>query len=229
MSERISSRMRDINIEWLTRAAEFDHLFHTRWLGERFFHLPGDMLAIQELIWRERPDRIVQTGVAAGGGVLFSASMLELTGNEGRVIAIEPRLRDEVKTRLQSSRLAHRMVLIEGESCSAVTLASVREQIDGCASVMVILDLTHTHEHVLRELECYAGLATPGSYVIVMDTIMEYLPERMFHGKAYGRGNNPATAVQAFLARDTRLEVDGDIEDRVLMTLSPGGFLKRVR
>ncbi|SIO11947.1 CmcI family methyltransferase [Paraburkholderia phenazinium] len=211
MSERISSRMRDINIEWLTRAAEFDHLFHTRWLGERFFHLPGDMLAIQELIWRERPDCIVQTGIA------------------GRVVAIEPRLRDEVKARLQSNRLAHRMVLIEGESCSAATLASVREQIDGCASVMVILDLTHTHEHVLRELECYAGLATPGSYVIVMDTIMEYLPERMFHGKPYGRGNNPATAAQAFLARDTRFEVDGDIEDRVLMTLSPGGFLKRVR
>ena len=221
--------MRDINIEWLTRAAEFDHLFQTRWLGERFFHLPGDMLAIQELVWRVRPECIVQTGIAAGGGVVFSASMLELVGSDGRVVAIEPRLREEVSQRLQAHRLAHRMVPIEGESCSAMTLASVRERIEGCSSVMVILDLTHTHEHVLRELECYAGLVTPGSYVIVMDTIMEYLPERMFDGKPYGRGNNPATAVQAFLARDKRFEVDGEIEDRVLMTLSPGGFLKRVR
>ena len=229
MSERISARMRDINIEWLTRAAEFDHLFQTRWLGERFFHLPGDMLAIQELVWRERPQCIVQTGVAAGGGVVFSASMLELTGADGRVVAIEPRLREEVRQRLHSHRLANRMVLIEGESCAADTVASVREQIQGYASVMVILDLTHTHEHVLRELECYAGLATPGSYVIVMDTILEYLPERMFEGKPYGRGNNPATAVRAFLARDDRFEVDGEIEDRVLMTLSPGGFLRRVR
>jgi cephalosporin hydroxylase len=229
MSERISARMRDINIEWLTRAAEFDHLFQTRWLGERFFHLPGDMLAIQELVWRERPECIVQTGIAAGGGVVFSASMLELTGTQGRVIAIEPRLREEVRQKLQSHRLANRMVLIEGESCSADTLAAVREQIQGYASVMVILDLTPTHEHVLHELECYAGLATPGSYVIVMDTILEYLPERMFEGKPYGKGNNPATAVQAFLARDERFEVDGEIEDRVLMTLSPGGFLRRVR
>ena len=229
MSERISTRMRDINIEWLTRAAEFDHLFQTRWLGERFFHLPGDMLAIQELVWRERPECIVQTGIAAGGGVVFSASMLELTGNQGRVIAIEPRLREEVRQKLQSHHLANRMVLIEGESCSADTVAAVREQIQGCASVMVILDLTPTHEHVLHELECYAGLATPGSYVIVMDTILEYLPERMFEGKPYGKGNNPATAVQAFLARDERFEVDGEIEDRVLMTLSPGGFLRRVR
>ncbi|MFP6560902.1 cephalosporin hydroxylase family protein [Paraburkholderia sp. B3] len=229
MSERIAARMRDVNIEWLTRAAEFDHLFQTRWLGERFFHLPGDMLAIQELVWRVRPECIVQTGVAAGGGAVFCASMLELAGGEGRVVAIEPRLRDEVRQRLQAHRLGHRMTLIEGDSCSDTTLAAVRERIRGRAPVMVILDLTHTHDHVLRELECYAGLATPGSYVIVMDTIMEYLPARMFEGKPYGRGNNPATAVQAFLAHDDRFEVDGDIEDRVLMTLSPGGFLKRAR
>ncbi|KWZ35417.1 cephalosporin hydroxylase [Burkholderia sp. AU18528] len=229
MSERPSARMRDINIEWLTRAAEFGHLFQTRWLGERFFHLPGDMLALQELIWRERPDCIVQTGIAAGGGVVFTASMLELAGTDGRVVAIEPRLRDEVRQRLHAHRLAHRMVLIEGESCAADTLASVRAQIGDGARVMAILDLTHTHAHVLRELECYAPFVTPGSYAIVMDTIMEYLPESMFDGKPYGRGNNPATAAREFLGRDDRFEIDHDIEDRVLMTLSPGGFLKRVR
>ncbi|MEK6421423.1 MAG: CmcI family methyltransferase [Burkholderia gladioli] len=229
MSDRISARMRDINIAWLTRAAEFNHLFQTRWLGERFFHLPGDMLAIQELVWRERPDRIVQTGIAAGGGVVFSASMLELTGGDGRVIAIEPRLRDEVRAQLQANRLAHRMTLIEGDSCADTTLAAVREQIPAGARVMAILDLTHTHAHVLRELECYAPLVTPGSYAIVMDTIMEYLPAAMFDGKPYGRGNNPATAAQAFLAADPRFEADFDIEDRVIMTLSPGGFLRRVR
>lgn len=220
--------MRDLNVEWLTRAAEFDHLFQMRWLGERFFHLPGDMVAIQELVWRTRPEFIVQTGVAAGGGTVFAASMLELTGR-GCVVAVEPRLRDEVRQRLQVNPFSHRMRLIEGESCDALTLETIREQVAGSASVMVILDLTHTHAHVLRELECYAGLVTPGSHLVVMDTIMEYLPERMFEGKPYGRGNNPATAVREFLARDKRFEVDGEIEDHVLMTLSPGGFLKRVR
>ncbi|WP_454689254.1 cephalosporin hydroxylase family protein [Achromobacter aloeverae] len=229
MSESISARMRDINIEWLTRAAEFDHLFHTRWLGERFFHLPGDMLAIQELVWRVRPAYIVQTGVAAGGGVVFSASMLALATDKGQVIAVEPRLRPEVRERLQSHRLAQRMQLIEGESCAQATLDAVRERMTDDGPVLVILDLTHTHDHVARELACYAGFVTPGSHVVVMDTIMEYLPEEMFHGKPYGRGNNPATAVRAFLADDDRFEVDGEIEDRVIMTLSPGGFLKRVR
>ncbi len=224
--------MRDINVEWLTRAAEFDHLFNIRWLGERFFHLPGDMLAIQELVWRLRPSVIVQTGIAAGGGVVFSASMLELATDHGRVVAVEPRLRGEVRQTLQSHRLAHRMHLVEGESCAPDVLAAVREQIEQANSqgpVMAILDLTHTHAHVLQELRCYAELVSRDSYVVVMDTVMEYLPAGMFHGKPYGRGNNPATAVAEFLDQDARFEVDGDIEDRVIMTLSPGGFLKRVR
>lgn len=221
--------MRDINVEWLNRAAEVDHLFHTRWLGERFFHLPGDMLAIQELVWRTQPDCILQTGIAAGGGVVFSASMLALTSDTAQVTAVDPGLRDEVRTRLQTHRLAPRMHLIHGESCAPDTMRQMRDAAQGASSVMVILDLTHTQAHVERELDCYAELVTPGSYLIVMDTIMEYLPADTFVGKPYGRGNNPATAVQAFLRRDDRFEVDEDIEDSVIMTLSPGGFLKRVR
>lgn len=229
MSERISSRMRDINVEWLTRAAEVDHLFQTRWLGERFFHLPGDMLAIQELIWRVRPRRIVQTGVAAGGGAVFSASMLELTGDDGIVVAVEPRLRPEVRERLASHRLASRMRIVEGDSLDPATVAEVAAQVGGHSPVMLILDLTHTHEHVLGELRTYAPLVTTDSYVVVMDTIMEHLPADAFAGKPYGKGNNPMTAARAFLAEDDRFAVDHDIEDRVIMTLSPDGFLRRVR
>ncbi len=221
--------MRDINLEWLRRAAEFDHLFQMRWLGERFFHLPGDMVAIQQLVWRVRPACIVQTGVAAGGGVLFSASMLALAGDHGRVIAIEPRLRDEVRQRLTEDRLAARIVLVDGDPCAAPTLEQVRRHLPDDGPVMLILDLNHTQAHVERELALYAGLVTPGSYVIVMDTIMEYLPASMFAGKPYGPGNNPATAVRAFLAADSRFAVDHDVEDHVIMTLSPGGFLQRVR
>jgi cephalosporin hydroxylase len=229
MSERISARMRDLNLEWLTRAADVRHLFGMRWMGERFFHLPGDMHAIQELVWRIKPGCIVQTGVAAGGGVVYSASMLELTGGDGIVVAVEPRLHEDVRERLQSHRLAHRMQLIEGDSCALATLQAVKDSLGDRSPVMVILDLTHTHEHVLAELEHYAELVTPGSYMIVMDTIMEHLPVEMFAGKPYGKGNNPATAAQAFLARDARFEVDHEIEDQVIMTLSPDGFLQRVR
>jgi cephalosporin hydroxylase len=229
MSERISAHMRELNLEWLTRAADFRHLFGMRWMGERFFHLPGDMHAIQELVWRIKPTCIVQTGVAAGGGVAYSASMLELVGTDGIVAAVEPRLHEDVRERLQSHRLAHRMRLIEGDSCAVSTLQAVKDCVGDSSPVMVILDLTHTHDHVLAELQNYAGLVTLGSYMIVMDTIMEHLPAEMFVGKPYGKGNNPATATKAFLTGDARFEVDHEIEDQVIMTLSPDGFLRRVR
>jgi cephalosporin hydroxylase len=229
MSERISARLRELNLEWVTRVAESRHLFGMRWMGERFFHLPGDMHAIQELVWRVKPACIVQTGVAAGGGVVYSASMLELAGGDGIVVAVEPRLHADVRERLQSHRLAERMRLVEGDSCAASTVKAVKSCLGDRSPVMVILDLIHTHEHVLAELQHYAGLVTIGSYVIVMDTIMEHLPAELFAGKPYGKGNNPATATQAFLARDTRFEIDHEIEDQVIMTLSPDGFLRRVR
>lgn len=229
MIASISTDMHELNIEWLTRASEFDHLFHSRWLGERFFHLPGDMHAIQELVWRINPQRIVQTGVAAGGGVVFSASMLALAGEQGKVVAVEPRLRDEVCERLETHRMASRMQLIQGESCALEVLDEIEAACAGVGPVLVILDLTHTHVHVLNELRNYTKFVTPGSYCVVMDTIMEYLPADMFAGKPFGRGNNPATASRAFLEENDAFEVDADIEDRVIMTLSPGGFLRRVR
>lgn len=221
--------MHALNVEWLTRAAEFEHLFQTRWLGERFFHLPGDMLALQELIWRLKPVRIVQTGVAAGGGAVFSASMLELLGADGKVVAIEPNLRPAVRERLEAHPLARRIRLIEGPSCAPEVLRRVHAALDGLAPVMVILDLNPTHAHVLEELRQYAGLVSPGSYCVVMDTMIEYLPTALFAGKTYGPGNSPASAAAAFLAEDARFAVDRDLENRVLMTLSPGGFLRRER
>jgi cephalosporin hydroxylase len=229
MTERISSRMRDLNLAWLQRAGEANHLFQTRWLGERFFHLPGDMLAIQELVWRIKPGCIIQTGIAAGGGAVFSASMLELVGGEGTVIAIEPRLRDDVRERLAAHRLAPRIQVVEGDSCDPDTVHRVTQLSAGRGPVLAVLGLTHTHAHVLGELRAYAPLVTPGSYAVVMDTVMEYLPEDTFRGKPYGRGNNPATATAAFLAEDDGFSVDHDIEDQVIMTLSPGGFLRRAR
>ena len=229
MSEQPHERMHALSVEWLTRAAEFGHLFQNRWLGERFFHLPGDMLALQELIWQHKPARIVQTGVAAGGGVVFSASMLELLGADGKVVAIEPNLRQSVRERLATHPLARRMLLIEGPSNAPDVLRAVHAELGTDVPVMVILDLNPTHAHVLEELRQYAGLVSPGSYCIVMDTMIEYLPAALFTGRPYGPGNSPASAVATFLGEDARFAVDRDIENHVLMTLCPGGFLRRER
>jgi cephalosporin hydroxylase len=226
---RPAEQMRSINLAWLQQAAKHRHLFRQEWLGERFFHLPGDVLALQHLFWQVRPEVAVLTGIAAGGGPIFAASMLDLLGGERSVIAIDPVVHADVRTRFASHPHARRIELVEGSTIADATLAHVRERIAGRGPVIVVLDHNHTHAHVLRELELYGALVSPGSYLIVLDTIMEDFPDDYFAGKPYGKGNNPGTALQVFLAKDDRFEVDHDIEDRVLMTLAPGGFLRRAR
>jgi cephalosporin hydroxylase len=221
--------MRSINLAWIQQANQHRHLFRQEWLGERFFHLPGDVLAMQHLMWQVRPEVCVLTGVAAGGGPIFAASMLDLLGGEREVIAIDPVVHEYIRPRFAEHPHGKRITIVEGRTTDEDVFSRVRERIAGRGPVLVVLDHDHTHAHVLRELELYSTLVTPGSYLIVLDTIMEDLPDDYFAGKRYGKGNNPGTALRAFLATNPPFEVDHDIEDRVLMTLAPGGFLRRAR
>jgi cephalosporin hydroxylase len=220
-------QMKAQSIAWLVAAAPHGHLYRHRWLGERFFHLPGDMIALQEILATVRPRLVVHTGIAAGGGPIFVASILELLGGDGIVAAIDPALRPEGREAIAGHALARRIRVIEGSSIDERVVQQVQALAAERSPVVVVLDLVHTQAHVERELELYGALVTPGSYAVVLDTIMEDLPAEMFDGKPYGKGNNPGTAVRAFLGRDDRFEVDHGFEDRVLLTLAPGGFLRR--
>lgn len=226
---RPSEQMRALNLKWIQEAAAHRHLFQQEWLGERFFHLPGDVVALQHLFWQVKPEVAILTGVAAGGGPIFAASMLELLGGDRSVIAIDPRIHDSVRAHYAEHPQAKRITLVEGSSIDAEVFTRVKDLAGKRRPVMVVLDLIHAHDHVRRELELYSELVSVGSYLVVLDTIMEDLPAEHFAGKPYGKGNNPGTAARAFLADDPRFEVDHDIEDRVLMTLAPGGFLRRAR
>lgn len=224
---RPSEQMKAINLEWLRQAAPHGHLYQHRWLGERFFHLPGDMIALQEILTTVRPRLVIHTGIAAGGGPIFMASILELLGGDGVVLAIDPALRPEGRTAIGEHALARRIEIVEGSPLDPAVVERARVLAAERSPVVVVLDLIHTQAHVERELELLGPLVTPGSYVVVLDTIMEDLPAEMFEGRPYGKGNNPGTAVRAFLERDDRFEVDYGFEDRVLLTLAPGGFLRR--
>lgn len=220
-------QMKPLSLEWLRQAAPHGHLYRHRWLGERFFHLPGDMIALQEIVALVRPRLVVHTGIAAGGGPIFMASILELVGGDGLVAAIDPALRAEGRDAILGHRLASRIRTFEGSPFDPAIVAELEALAAERGPVMVVLDLVHTQAHVERELDVLGPLVTPGSYVVVLDTVMEDLPAEMFAGKPYGKGNNPGTAVRAFLARDDRFEADHAFEDRVLLTLAPGGFLRR--
>jgi cephalosporin hydroxylase len=222
-------QMRAQSLEWLVAAAPTKHLYQHRWLGERFYHLPGDMIALQEVLTLVRPKLVVHTGVAAGGGPIFLASILAMLGDDGLVVAIDPHPRDEGMAAIRGHALASRIRVIVGDPGDEAVVAEVAALASERAPVVAVFDLIHTHAHVTKELRRLAPLVTEGSYAVVLDTVMEDLPAAMFEGRPYGKGNNPGTAVRAFLAEDVRWEADPQFEDRVLLTLAPGGFLRRVR
>jgi cephalosporin hydroxylase len=210
----------------LVRADHYRWIHQNSWMGEPLLNLPQDMFAIQEIIWRTKPEYIIEVGVAWGGGMLFEATMLEFTGGK-KVIGVDIFIPSDLRERLTShGKLSDRLLLIEGSSTSDETLNKIRGVIKNSKKVMVILDSYHTHEHVLRELNAYSPFVGEGQYLICGDTIVEYIPEQLHRDRPWGPGNNPATAVNQFLAENKRFEIDFKIDQRLLFSCHPGGYLK---
>jgi cephalosporin hydroxylase len=211
--------------------AEADHhrwVHQNNWMGEPLLNLPQDMFAIQDIIWRTRPDFIIEVGVAWGGGMLFEATMLEILGGQ-KVIGIDLFIPPDLRQRLADhGKLSERLELIEGSSIAPDTLTKVTELLAGSCKVLVILDSYHTHEHVLNELRAYAPFIEKGQYLICGDTIVDHIPEQLHRTRPWGPGNNPATAVKEFLSETDRFVVDEKIDQRLLLSCHPGGYLQAV-
>jgi len=217
-----------LSVAWMAEVARRRYTYNFAWLGRPVIQFPQDLLAVQELIWQIRPDLIVETGIAHGGSLIYSASLLELLGGDRIVVGVDVDIRAHNRREIERHPLARRIRLIEGSSTDPSTRASVAEHARGRRAVMVILDSDHTHGHVLRELELYAPLVTRGSYLVVFDTLIEDLPDELFAGRAWGKGNNPKTAVWAYLKQTTRFEIDARIPAKLLLTCAPDGFLRCV-
>ncbi|HXW77153.1 MAG TPA: cephalosporin hydroxylase family protein [Candidatus Eremiobacteraceae bacterium] len=213
--------------EFFLRTYPHRYSYNFTWLGRPIIQYPQDIVALQEIIWRVRPDAIVETGIAHGGSTVLFASMLELLGGDGRVIAIDVDIRPHNRAAIERHPLAPRIDLIEGSSIDPVIAGRVAARTQGRSSVMVVLDSDHTHDHVRAELGLYAPLVTPESYLVVMDTVIEQLPP--FADRSWGAGNNPMTAVREFLTTTDRFMVDTDIEQKLLITAAPSGYLRRVK
>lgn len=226
---RCSSRLREMALAFVEEAGRHNYSYNFDWMGLPIIQFPSDIVAVQELIWKLRPAVIVETGVARGGSLALSASVLEVIGGEGVVVGIDVDIRERNRRALEEHRLAHRMVLIEGSSTDPRVVDQVEEEIAGRGPVLVLLDSMHTHDHVLRELQLYSPFVQKGSYLVVFDTIIEYLPDTYFPDRPWGPGDNPKTAVGAFLQTNDRFVVDEDIEAKLAITVAPGGYLRCVR
>ncbi|MCA1817681.1 MAG: cephalosporin hydroxylase family protein [Acidobacteria bacterium] len=215
--------------EWFEATYRYEYSYHFTWLGRPVIQYPQDVLAVQEIVWRTRPELIVETGIARGGSLILSASLLELIGGDGRVVGIDIDIREHNRVEIERHPLAKRIEMIQGSSVDEGVFRRVARLAEGRRRVLVMLDSNHTHEHVRRELDLYSRLVGAGGYLIVFDTVVEEMPAEFSGARPWGPGDNPLTAVREFLRENDRFEVDREIDDKLLITAAPGGYLRCVR
>ena len=229
--------------EWIKSVNLLKYSYHFEWLGRPIIQYPQDIVAMQELIWETKPDLIIEAGIAHGGSLIFSASMLALldmcdsieTGevfdpkiSRRKVLGIDIDIRAHNRAAIEAHPMASRIEMKLGSSTDPKMIEEVRAIAANYSRILVVLDSNHTHDHVLAELEAYAPLASAGSYCVVFDTVVEDMPKEMFPDRPWGPGNNPKTAVWEYLKRHPEFEIDKSIQNKLLITVAPDGYLKRV-
>ena len=250
-----NTALKKISNDWHNSAADGGYSYHFEWMGRPAIQLPTDMVALQELIWEVRPDLIIEAGIAHGGSLIMNASylamldycdaveageMIDPSKPKRKVLGLDIDIRAHNRAAIEVHPMSHRIDMIEGSSTEQDIIDQVHAYAKNYKNIMVILDSNHTHDHVLAELEAYAPLTSKGSYCCVFDTIVEDMPEDQFPDRPWGKGDNPKTAVWVYLEKlktqDVKasdgqrlnFEIDKKIENKILITVAPDGFLKRI-
>ena len=223
------SALQGLSAIWIREGIRHKYSYNFTWLGRPIIQYPQDILALQEIIWKVRPELIIETGIAHGGSLIFHASMLELLGGNGRVLGIDIDIREHNRVEIEKHPLFKRIDMIQGSSIDKAVVENVFKRAHGKRPVLVVLDSLHTHAHVREELEVYSRLVGKDSYLVVLDTIIEDLPEDFFSDRPWGKGNNSRTAVWDFLKTSDRFLVDKDIQNKLLITVAPDGYLKCIK
>ena len=221
------AELKSLSRKWFDRSCQYRYSYNFTWLGRPIIQYPEDIVAMQELLWRVRPDLVIETGVAHGGSLVLSASILEMLGH-GSVIGIDIDIRRHNRQAIEEHPLAKRIQLIEGSSTDEKVIAEVMKRASNLERIVVFLDSNHTHEHVIGELDLYSPLVRKGSYLVVFDTVVEEMPDTAFSNRPWARGNNPMTAVREFLGRNQRFVVDKEFEQRLQLSVAPSGYLRCV-
>lgn len=238
------AEFQDLSNIWIQESIRHNYAHNFSWLGRPIMQVPPDIYAIQELIWNIKPDLVIETGIAHGGSLIMSASMLALLDyceaieqgasldpqkSKRRVLGIDLEIRPHNRAAIEAHPMKHLIDMIEGSSVAPDVVEQVMEMAKNYNKILVFLDSSHTHDHVLAELEVYAPLTSMGSYCVVWDTGVEDLPENFCSDRPWGKGNNPKTAVWEYLKRTDCFEIDKIIEHKLLITASPDGFLRKVK
>jgi cephalosporin hydroxylase len=237
-------RLQKLSQEFLKESARAKYSYNFNNLGRPIIQYPEDIVTMQELIWATRPDLIIETGIAHGGSLVMSSSMLAIldvcdavekgekidpSRSSRLVIGIDIDIRDHNRKAIENLPKSSRIKMLSGSSIEPKIIEKVRDLAKIYRRILACLDSNHTHEHVLAELEAYAPLTTVGSYCVVFDTIIKDLPNDMFPERSWGKGNNTKSAVWEYLKNNDMFEIDNHIQSKLLLSTAPDGFLKRVQ
>ena len=238
-----NNEFKKITRDWLNLANSLKYSYHFNWLGRPIIQYPQDIVAMQELIWSTRPDLIIETGIAHGGSLILSSSILALLDmadaiekgevfdpiqSSRLVLGIDIDIRKHNRLAIKNHFLSSRIMMLEGSSVDNNIINKVQKIASKYKKILVCLDSNHTHEHVLSELKAYAPLTSVGSYCVVFDTIIEDMNKQMFSNRPWGPGNNAKTAVWEYLKMHNEFIIDKSIENKLQITVSPDGYLKRL-
>ena len=220
--------LKKISRDFYNKSIKHEYSYHFTWLGRPVIQYPQDLIALQEIIWLTKPDLIIETGIDRGGSLIFSASILEMIG-KGEVLGIDIDIREHNKQSIKNHKLFKRITLFEGSSVDKKIVKKVHQFAKGKKNILLLLDSLHTHKHVLEELNLYSNLIKKNNYIIVYDTVVNDLPKNSFKNRPWNKRNNPKTAVREFLSRNNKFKIDTEIENKLLITSCPEGFLKRIK
>jgi cephalosporin hydroxylase len=232
------------SLAWMLKAgASGAYTYNFKWLGRPIIQYPQDMCAMQELIWEIKPDLIIETGIAHGGSLIFSASMLAMLDmteaiesgamldpreSKRKVLGIDIDIRAHNREAIEAHPMASRIQMLQGSSTDPGVVEQVRAIAARHSRVLVCLDSNHTHEHVLAELQAYAQLTSVGSYCVVFDTVVEDMPPEFCVGRPWGKGNSPHSAATEYLRSHPEFVIDKSIHQRLQITVAVDGYLKRL-
>lgn len=225
--------LRERSLGWMLEAGgKYNYSYNFSWLGRPIIQYPQDIVAMQELVWAVQPDLIIETGIAHGGSLILFASLLELNAacggsQDARVLGIDIDIRQHNHEAIEAHPMSRRINMIQGSSIAPEVVEQVRQAAQG-KRVLVSLDSNHTHDHVLAELEAYAPLVSQGSYCVVFDTVVEDTPDELQVGRPWRKGNSPKSAVREYLAAHQEFQVDARMDNKLLISVAPEGYLKRI-
>jgi cephalosporin hydroxylase len=217
-----------VSKKFLEETIRSRYSYNFTWMGRPIIQYPQDMIAMQEIIWEVKPDLIIETGIAHGGSIIYYASVLELIG-KGTVLGIDIDIREHNKIEIERHPMSKRINMLQGSSISETIIEQIKPYVRRCNSVMVCLDSNHTHAHVLKELQLYAPFVTVGSYLVAFDTIVEDLPANLYADRPWNVGDNPKTAVHEFLRYNNDFVINKEIDNKLLVSVAPDGYLKRIK